>query len=174
MLSNSKESREIKESTEVRGFGWGIECYVTRLCHLSWYFPSSWCSVFPLLTLLNAKCSTMVSFLKILFIGIEGLMDECVCYVGRLSCLGTHTARVIWQESSFMTPHVLIVVIAIQRQGLPLNTKLAELAKLASKSQGSICLHLLSPQCLSDKCVVPHLAFTKVLGILSQALVFAP
>lgn len=117
----------------------------------------------------------MVSFLKILCIGIEDLMDECVCYVGRLSCIGTHTARVIWQESSFMTPHVLlIVVIAIQRQGLPLNMKLAELAKLASKSQGSICLHLLSPQCLCDGCVVPHLAFTKVLGILSQALVFAP
>lgn len=117
----------------------------------------------------------MVSFLKILRIGIEDAMYECVRYAGQLSCIGTHTARVMWQESSFMTLHVLlIVVIAIRRQGLPLNMKLAELAKLASKSQGSICLHLLSLQCLSDGCVVLHLASTKVLGILSQALMFTP
>ena len=99
---------------------------------------------FPTFDLAKRKV-LLVSFLKILCIGIEDIMYDCVCYVGRLSCIGTHTARVTWQESPLMTPHVLpIVVIAIQRKGLPLNKKLTEMAKLASKSQGANCLHLLS------------------------------
>lgn len=98
---------------------------------------------FPAFDLAKRKV-LLVSFLKILCIGIEDIMYDCVCYVGRLSCLGTHTARVARQESPLMTPHVLpIVVIAIQRKGLPPN-KLTEMAKLASKSQGANCLHLLS------------------------------
>lgn len=113
---------------------------------------------FPTFDLAKRKV-LLVSFLKILCIGIEDIMYDCVCYVGRLSCIGTHTARVIWQESSLMTPHVLpIVVIAIQRKGLPLRWRSWPVNPREPMSPPSL------PRCLSSRCVITHLAFTKFGG----------